>query len=790
MRKYNFIFNMIVLISAGNLILFEILKITFDIFLYMYTVVCLYMAINYKGKYNLIIYLGMLMFFAISLLYNESILISINSSYVYRILITVNIGLLLLKILSIKNSFKAKDYKVLFGKRKKDLERLELYLKQVNIIGIDAEWGNGKTFLIEVLKNNLYSKYEIIEISILVCKVDNLILFLLNELDSILLRNGVLSQYSYRLTHLSSINNSFFKLISSVFLPNTSMSNTLENFKSKLMKLDKPILIIYEDIDRIDDDKIIIQLLAISEKLADKNIKIIYQFDSQRLRNKLLSHEYLEKYIPFTLRLSSISFMEITSIVLKEYKISTEVLNAEEISKELFSTIRNQDLTYAFQLSEIDLYFENNYTIRKVEQYILECYAFLSNIKSTLEIKSIIIKVVYIKRFFPELYEQICAEESLLRTFRYVYNNKYYTFEELFNKYKNKELKFDEIQHIFENESNRRSYGLLHFLGYAQCIVKNEKMNYKNEEMNCKIDRVISNFIMSGHITQTDREAAIHDLCLMVLSQDTIEKQKTAFYKMTDVWYHLNKDRDGRNTIWFMGYNIFENIYNAIQHVPISEEDELKLFQLYAKITELKSVNEIFFYVVSCSSTHKNKILMQILYTFNELKINGNFNNSSYFWKGYKNIFSGLYCLGYCGMSMGREIFYMEDYNELHKFAMHQIKFDYEYVKNAISVLKSDSDSKIYFFDTIKNLEIILVFFDKMRKLLNESKESFNKIDRTPHISITSGSNKKFEELKKNCLTKDSKKFYQELNKTFNHGNGEINLRELVWLLQKRNGSK
>jgi hypothetical protein len=98
--------------------------------------------------------------------------------------IIFSLFLLILSIYSfLLNSTKKNnlDNKKLIFKREKDLERLLYYMDMFDIIGINAVWGVGKLFLVNELKKIIKEKYEIIEIDILSCNLNELQLILIKK---------------------------------------------------------------------------------------------------------------------------------------------------------------------------------------------------------------------------------------------------------------------------------------------------------------------------------------------------------------------------------------------------------------------------------------------------------------------------------------------------------------------------------------------------------------------------------------------------------------------------------
>lgn len=85
-----------------------------------------------------------------------------------------------------------------------------------------------------------------------------------------------------------------------------------------LDKVDGTILIIYEDLDRVEDTNVIKKILGISEKISSNKVKILHQFSCQNLNDKGIDRNYLEKYIPFIVKITDIPFFSVLKYVIYE----------------------------------------------------------------------------------------------------------------------------------------------------------------------------------------------------------------------------------------------------------------------------------------------------------------------------------------------------------------------------------------------------------------------------------------------------------------------------------------
>lgn len=216
-----------------------------------------------------------------------------------------------------------RNYKI-FRERKEDLKRIKEYLNKFNIIGINGEWGSGKTYLMEYLQDEreMQDKYEFVNIYLMSCNLDNLPQILINELDKVLVKYGIYSRYSSSLRKILASNNFINSIFSSIFLDSNSFTASINGFKNEIKKLNKTIVIVFEDLDRINDANVIKKIFSISENLIGENIKVVYQYDQRNLENidECFNRNYLDKYIPYTINLTEISFYDIIDKVLKEYQ--------------------------------------------------------------------------------------------------------------------------------------------------------------------------------------------------------------------------------------------------------------------------------------------------------------------------------------------------------------------------------------------------------------------------------------------------------------------------------------
>ncbi len=154
-----------------------------------------YLIINYKKQINWKNIISLILFF----IYTASI-------FIYPTLISIIFVLMCTLTMNLKNHIED-NVEPLISKRQDDLSRIVKYLNKFESIGINAKWGDGKSFILEKLKNHkeVKEKYEFIEIDILSCNIDELQNIIINELENVLYKNGIISNYSHRLKEILKI---------------------------------------------------------------------------------------------------------------------------------------------------------------------------------------------------------------------------------------------------------------------------------------------------------------------------------------------------------------------------------------------------------------------------------------------------------------------------------------------------------------------------------------------------------------------------------------------------------
>lgn len=323
---------------------------------------------------------------------------------------------------------KAEEALGLFPEREYDLQRLEGFLRSgTQLIGIDALWGDGKTFLIDRLcsRRQIQDYYEVVRINALAGNEDEVELELMNEFDRILRRNHIFSLASKQMLKLLE-NNDILKQLQWLLIEDTqSVSTTFSSVLSDLEKLRKHVLIVVDDIERLGDQTLIRKLFALMESVSSRRVQIIYLFNSAMLTG--FDRNYLEKYIPCYMTLTPIRFRSIVQAFWDELQMDATGMACSDVeriaefpkSSNSMMQILAQDPgeTYPFRL--------DHFPVRRVRVF-LEEFRNLVSMKRPSEHgtsrhdsdteRQLFLRCLFIKHFLPQIFEKLTIGTSIADT--------------------------------------------------------------------------------------------------------------------------------------------------------------------------------------------------------------------------------------------------------------------------------------------------------------------------------------------------------------------------------------
>ena len=611
----------------------------------------------------------------------------------------------------------------LFVERKYDLERLLNYLNNFSIIGINGEWGSGKSFLIDHLKN-----FILIKIDLLSCNIDEIQTVILNEIDKLLKNQGIFSPFSPKLKKIIQ-QDKLFENISQLFVKNDiSYSDAITGLRNNLRSINKPVVIVYEDLDRVENSTVIKQILGISEKIAGNNIKILYQFSETSLLEKGIDRAYLEKYIPFILNLTDIPFRSTLSYVLEE-KSNKDFLLKEEDFTFLYSPIYLPHFKNFDNLNRplTSMRFElTNVTIRKTQLFLTELNQVITEKEIYKKNKRVVILFFLLKHFYYEAYKKIYPGESILDSFTFLYQDKKDTILNWVIYCHNEKINILDLMTI---ENNKLSTFIISIFEYncdietigndLEDFINESKNNIKNKNLNEEKNRIIWSLIANGKSEYTDCEKFIN-----TFYNEVIDTPKTEwinnFNKLYNNLYNGKyKDTEKRDnySIFRLGISRMVSLFQANYIIGRTGSQWINLIDFYFLYNKnLDTITpELIECLCYCELSDRNSYLY-IINKFNNLKITKNLNSHKSYKRFLLEYLSMFSTLGFCDT---HDIWDLRDKSKEYIDTKTIEKFVFSPLKKKLKKLLLNVKLKI----VQKDIEIIIKFLDKNIELINTPDE-------------------------------------------------------------------
>ena len=479
----------------------------------------------------------------------------------------------------------------LLPKRKKDLKEIEQRVENFPIVGIDAEWGMGKSILTEKLLVNLSQKnWNIIQIDALRFSTENLSRVMLSELQALLWKKnkiiinvyGVLGEVKFP-WYLEGVAR-FFRLTDSPTM-------RLEKLAGELNTIKETTIINYEDIDRITDTNTLKQLLAVNELLVRKvrKLKIIYQYSDNRLRQLGLEQEYLEKYIPQTISLSKLGFLEVVGQVLSkksEMKFSFNKELEEMVGEYTIGSA--MDGVLAGMEIRLPKMYPSIYPYRKVEAFIDEAYSVMRDNRDYKGKKcKIALKVLFLKHFIPQLYSLFRQLGPGINHCQSIFlydmgNGDSVTLDVLLTSWEKLcpgEIQpdmsdfYSKLNEILLKKKNLEIYNLLNFLGYSQGGKSRKREDKITDE---EIDRVVCHIVAPAVSPRTDVEEMYLRLKSIFKNEKYTKQRWEKILEMFGQYYMVDAETGENQTIQMIGEAAFEALIRKVPYIleRYKEENE------------------------------------------------------------------------------------------------------------------------------------------------------------------------------------------------------------------------
>ena len=260
------------------------------------------------------------------------------------------------------------DKSGLIDSRKQDLEKLKNILDNtLDSIIIDDEWGNGKTFFIKEFMKVYEKNYEFIYIKAPYFQTrEEFRKVFLTELNKVFIKSGIFN------TSISNLTKYFGIEIQGITLNQIekSYNETIEEIVKKMCKLDKRVVIVLDDLDRIEKGEDIQEILnfigEINIELREK-IGLITLSSYNKLNEKVQSHtedkegeNYLDKYFDKKFYLQKVNGEELIEYFCKDK-------NLQKIIKQCKQAIENY---YDLEVEKQNITYLSKQTFRNIERLI------------------------------------------------------------------------------------------------------------------------------------------------------------------------------------------------------------------------------------------------------------------------------------------------------------------------------------------------------------------------------------------------------------------------------------
>lgn len=241
------------------------------------------------------------------------------------------------------DKIKKRAWENYFPEREDDLNRLERIVDKtdVNLLALDAAWGQGKSFLLQKFQEDREAQGDIvIVIDVLSLRLDNFQEYLIYELDHALLSCGYLSRNSNLLRSI--MKRAHADIFSTIFGKGKKhFCETFYDFQRELLQREKNIILIYDDIDRSENKELIRTILYISEKLTSQNntdfpgrIKVIFQYSMEHMEQLGFQNDFLEKFCNQKMGLTDIPLRRLLLEIQKRlYPNQNGVLTDKDIDR-------------------------------------------------------------------------------------------------------------------------------------------------------------------------------------------------------------------------------------------------------------------------------------------------------------------------------------------------------------------------------------------------------------------------------------------------------------------------
>lgn len=579
-----------------------------------------------------------------------------------------------------KSKEEKENLPTIFEEHRYDIKRIKSLLNQTRILGIQSSWGNGKSFVVDYFCDlpEIKKQYFIIKIEALAYQYDEFDKVLISKLDDLLIRHHIFSFYASEV--LNTLGKSIWgRLVYHYFRGNeTGSTSVFEGLKEEVGYLPKKVLIVFEDLERVNQEDAVKKILAVSELLAGNSIRVIYEYDRKYFAG--LSQEYLEKYIPVEMNLTEISFTKLVSYLWDELgmeAVNKKIVNSVIINENLKSLINKMMISRSGfillgktrQTINLD---KIRFPIRRIKNFLIEMKSALDKLSierdpkligyDELEAKTVV-AFFYVKHFLYKYYERLKAGQDLDDCIPLVVHKRQMNIKDVYREALNKGSDKDLIKDL-EKEENKWVLTIYNMFSY--CIDDYEVLKGKSfrnsdngrqinvddwkrveaaREKRNRCNHLIWNLLQNGRSEYSDAEACVNKFIKDVLNSHE-KNWRTDWTKFCNDLYHEQIFKDNR-TINLIGHDYLYDLAKAFSYQKRNNDTWVKFIRFVFCIWGNKPIDTELIDIMKTFKLESNEIIIEVLKHFNLLHSDGNFNPYREYWHFFDYYVGQLIAFGY-----------------------------------------------------------------------------------------------------------------------------------------------
>lgn len=611
----------------------------------------------------------------------------------------------------------------LFPERAYDLQRLRSFLDSgAPLIGVNALWGDGKTFMIDHLcaMDQVRSQYEIIRVNVLAGHEDEIELALMNEFDHIFRRNRIFSVASKQMLKFLESNDILKQFQWLLIRETQSVSSTFLNVLSDLEKLDKKVLVIVDDIERLGDEALIRKVFALMESISSKKVQIVYLFNNLMLAG--FDRDYLEKYIPCYMNLTPIRFRSIVHALWDELEMDATLMKCKDTG--YMAELPNIDPTI-MDILELDWaggshpFRLENITVRRVRVFMEEFRDLVESWSKSGETifsefseihRELLLKCLFIKHFLHKDYEQIKIATDLVDSFLFRLSEDakallaeydpqvpdQVTLHYLFNIRRRMDRRED-VQRfmtlVLKDDGNYNRLLALAMLGFdyrdvlrdirrqrpakaadasVQDMNRRDQYTLRQEQIgnedisdiernrnNERINRVMWNLVANGSSEWANLDAYAKHFQRTVLAAAPGDQQKAWEQFASDAW---NEDIYKNNTTQQrLAVDPYLPLFQGFRIINTDAGQWMKLLDFYFQQENERGISPEMLQNLNYVDMTDHRVYISVLKHFIQCRIIGNLNSEPCMYRFLTQTLRMVFSLGYTRSSMFHSLWYLAD---------------------------------------------------------------------------------------------------------------------------------